>query len=161
MSYLDSREYLYKFQTTEKSFGTDWVDAEEETANYIWLLENIHDPKGFLSYKVYILQNTDEFLYIVKIYVLNDYRGEEPILINDERVSQILFRELSNKGINILTLESADEKLDTYYESLGFKYNETKSKIYSEVIDIRGRLIMVKEINKEIPEEEKQLFGEQ
>ena len=83
--------------------------------------------------------------YIVKIYVLEDYRGEIPILIEDERVSEILFRQINRKGVNILTLESACDKLDNYYESLGFKYNEDISNIFSSIIGTKEK-IMVKQL---------------
>ena len=42
---------------------------------------------------------------------------------------------------------------------MGFEYNEEKSRIYSQVIDSENRQIMVREINKEISEEEMQLFA--
>jgi hypothetical protein len=161
MSYLESRELLNKFQILEQEhdlYLTNWVDVEDESVRYIWAIENFDDPRGFLSYKILALANVNEFIYIVKIYVLKDYRGKTPILIDDERVSQILFRQISVKDIDILTLESADEKLDKYYKSMGFEYNEEKSRIYSQIIDSKNRQIMVREINKEIPEEELRLF---
>jgi hypothetical protein len=30
-------------------------------------------------------------------FILNNYRGKIPILVNDERVSEILFREIARK----------------------------------------------------------------
>lgn len=161
MSYMESRELLNKFQISEQEhdlYLTNWVDVVDESAKYIWAIENFEDPRGFLSYKILPLANANEFIYIVKIYVLKDYRGKTPILIDDERVSQILFRQISIKNVDILTLESADIKLDKYYKSMGFEYNEEKSRIYSQVIDSKNRQIMVREINKEISEEEMQLF---
>ena len=127
LSYEESKEYLYKFQIKEKSYGTDWYDCEDENATYIWLIEieNINEkPLGFLSYKKMILPIKVGFIYIVKIYTLYTHRGEKPTLFNGNRVSEILFNEIDRKGINILTLESACEKLDIYYKSLGFKYNK-------------------------------------
>jgi len=138
MSYMESRELLNKFQISEQEhdlYLTNWVDVVDESAKYIWVIENFEDPRGFLSYKILPLANVNEFIYIVKIYVLKDYRGKTPILIDDERVSQILFRQISIKNVDILTLESADIKLDKYYKSMGFEYNEEKSRIYSQVID--------------------------
>jgi hypothetical protein len=56
-------------------------------------------------------------------------------------------------------LNGLNIKLDKYYKSMGFEYNEEKSRIYSQVIDSKNRQIMVREINKEISEEEMQLFA--
>jgi hypothetical protein len=120
LDFHNSRFLLSKFQALEKSYGMDWYDCEDENAKYIWIIEDIDNPLGFLSYKILPHPNQTDFIYIVKIYVLKDYRGENPRLIEEERVSEILFRRIEREEINILTLESACEKLDKYYESLGF-----------------------------------------
>jgi hypothetical protein len=78
------------------------------------------------------------------VYVLENYRGKNPILIKERRVSHMLFQEIYQKGMNILTLESADDKLDNYYKRLGFEYNEEISRILSDKIDSRNRQILHK-----------------
>lgn len=160
LNFIDSKRYLDTFYFKEKPSCSDWYEAEESNAQYIWKFANIDIPIGFLSYKVYQLPNTKEFLYIVKIFVLKEYRGESPILIENERVSQILFREIERKGINILTLESADIKLDGYYKKLDYKKNEEMNRIISPIIG-KKRDIMVKIINREVEfsEEELKVLG--
>lgn len=145
LDFLNSREFLNKFQLLEKSYGANWYDCEDEGAKYIWILEGIDNPLGFLSYKILPHPNQIDFIYIVKIYVLSNYSGENPILIEEERVSEILFRQLEREGINILTLESACEKLDTHYEKFGFKYNKDVSGIFSSIIGTSEK-IMVKTV---------------
>jgi len=129
LSYEESKEYLSRFQQEEKSYGADWYDCEDHpNATYIWFLsvESISEkPLGFLSYKKMILPNKVDFVYIVKIYALHTHRGEHPILFNGKRVSEILFDEIDKKGVNILTLESACEKLDIYYEGLGYIFSKS------------------------------------
>ena len=141
----DSKQFLDKFQKLENSYGADWYDCEDKEAKYIWLIKDIENPLGFLSYKILLHPNQKDFIYIVKIYVLEAYRGKIPILIEDERVSEILFRQINKKGVNFLTLESACDKLDNYYESLGFKYNEDISNVFSSIIGTKEK-IMVKQL---------------
>ena len=158
-TFENSRELLVKFQRLENSYGADWYDCEEERANYIWLIENRDNPLGFLSYKILVLPNKKDFIYIVKIYVLKSHRGQNPTLIEEERVSEILFRQIYRKGIKFLTLESACEKLDVYYESLGYEYNEEISSEFSSTIGTGG-LMMTKIIREEeLSDIEKGLFG--
>jgi len=133
-SFGDSRKFLTKFQLVEKSFGSDWYDAEDENATYIWIIENMDNPIGFLSYKLFILPDQKDFVYIVKIYVLKAYRGTTPILIEGERVSETLLREMERKGFDILTLESACDALDQRYRELGFEYVEDLSRIFGRVL---------------------------
>ena len=114
LSFIESKKYLHLFQKLENSYGADWYDAEDEGSRYIWLIEDINKPLGFLSYKVLVLPNRIDFVYIVKIYVLKSHRGNNPILFEDERVSKILFRQIDKKGVDILTLEYACENLDFY-----------------------------------------------
>lgn len=161
LSIEDSRKLLYDFQILEQKhdfYLSDWFDAEDDEAIYIWVIENSKDPRGFLSYKKFYIADIKDFIYIVKIYVLKEYRGNNPQLVNNERVSNILFNEIFRKGIDILTLESADEKLDTYYENKGFIYNQDLSTTYSQVIDSKNRRIMVRENENNIPEEELEFF---
>ena len=145
LTFQDSKQFLEKFQLLENSYYSDWCDCEDENAQYIWLFKDIENPLGFLSYKILIHPNQIDFIYIVKIYVLKDYRDKTPILIEEERVSEILFRQIDRKNINILTLESACNELDDYYESLGFKYNEDVSDIFSSIIGTNEK-IMVKQL---------------
>ena len=147
LDFSNSRSFLKRFQILENSFGMDWYDCEDENAKYIWIIENIENPLGFLSYKILPHPNQLDFIYIVKIYVLEDYRGENPRLIEEERVSEILFRQIDRQGINILTLESACERLDTHYEKLGFKYNKDVSEIFSSIIRTTQK-ILLRMVNK-------------
>ena len=86
--------------------------------------------------------NQIDFIYIVKIYVLKDYRKKTPILIEEERVSEILFRQINRKNINILTLESTCSGLDDYYERLGFKYNEDVNDLFASIIGTNEKIIV-------------------
>jgi len=141
LPFIESQKILNHFQLLENSYGIDWYDCEHEDAHYIWLLENIDEPLGFLSYKVLITPNKVDLIYIVKIYVLKSHRGENATLIDDERVSEILFRQIYRKGVNILTLESAHEKLDAYYKKLGFRYNKDMSDYLGLIIGTRGQIM--------------------
>ncbi len=142
LDFFNSKFLLNKFQALENSYGMDWYDCEDENTEYIWILEGIDNPLGFLSYKILSHPNQIDFIYVVKIYVLEDYRGEDPRLIEEERVSEILFRQIDRQGINILTLESACERLDTHYEKLGFKYNKDVSGIFSPIIEKKKKILV-------------------
>ena len=142
LDFSNSKPLLDRFQILEKSYGMDWFDCEDENAKYIWVVEDIENPLGFLSYKILPHPNQIDFIYIVKIYVLEDYRGKNPRLIEEERVSEILFRQIDRQGINILTLESACERLDTHYEKLGFKYNKDVSGIFSSIIGTTQKILV-------------------
>ena len=142
LDFFNSKFLLNKFQALENSYGMDWYDCEDENTEYIWILEGIDNPLGFLSYKILSHPNQIDFIYIVKIYVLEDYRGKNPRLIEEERVSEILFRQIDRQGINILTLESACERLDTHYEKLGFKYNKDVSEIFSSIIGTTQKILV-------------------
>ena len=163
LSYEESRGLISIFESLEEPvlLSTDCVDVEESRAKYIWLIEDMKKPLGFLSYRLFILPNKIAFIYIVKIYVLGAYRGTSPILFEDRRVSEILFNEIDKRNVNILTLESACENLDRYYEGLGFKYNKEISDIFAKVIrtteQIRYR--KKKDIAIELSDEEKRMFG--
>jgi len=161
-SYFASKEYISKFEILEKPdpLSTDWIDVEDSRATYIWVLENIIDkPLGFLSYKVLILPNRIDFIYIVKIYVLHTHRGEAPNLIEGERISSILFRELAKKEINIFTLESACEQLDRYYAELGFRYIKEVSTELASVIETTAPIMHKIEKKKSLSDIEKAMFG--
>jgi len=164
LSFSDSREFLYKFQKTEKAYGAEWYDVEESEATFIWLIEDLANPLGFLSYKIFALPESQEFLYIVKIYVLNTHRGKDALMIEGERVSEVLFRVIENKGMNILTLESSDERLDEYYKSLGFGFNPELSSMYGSIIDTRNRKIIFRNTQRyevDLSAQEKQFFSMQ
>jgi len=137
-NYRQSEELLKEFQITEKVFGCEWDDAEDENANYIWVVDIVESerPIGFLAYKLLYLREKTEFTYILKLFVLNEYRGENPILMEDERISKVLFNTVVRKGYKIVTLEPSCERLEEHYqEEFGFKYIETISKIFANVID--------------------------
>lgn len=166
LSYQNSRKYIQYFESLEKPspLSMDWVDVDDSNATYIWWLEiesGIEKPLGFLSYKVLILPNKIDFIYIVKIYVLKSHRGENPTLVEDERVSEILFRQIDRKGVNILTLESACEELDVYYKSLGFEYNEEISQVFAKEIGTIEQIMYRRKevISDNIPDEVKDLFS--
>ena len=161
LSFFDSQSYLNRFQLLEKAYGADWYGAEDENATYIWLIEDINKPLGFLSYKVLILPNRIDFVYIVKIYVLKSHRGNNPILVEDERVSKILFRQIDRKDVNILTLESACKELDVYYKSLEFKYNEEISNKFSKIIGISEKIMYKQKKDIELSDEEKIFFSKE
>ena len=162
LSYDKSRELISIFESWEEPscFSIDWVDVHEPSATYIWLLEDIKEPLGFLSYKILILPNKIDFVYIVKIYVLKMHRGKNPILVEKERVSEILFRQIDRKGVDILTLESACKDLDRYYENIGFKYNKEISEIFANEIGTSEQIRYRKKenIHIEVPNEAKALF---
>lgn len=142
LDFSNSKFLLDRFQSLEKSYGMDWYDFDDENAKYIWIVEDIEIPLGFLSYKILPHPNKIDFIYIVKIFVLRDYRGETPKLIEEERVSEILFRQIERQGINILTLESACTKLDTHYKKLGFVYNKDLSGIFSSIIGTSEKIMV-------------------
>lgn len=142
LDFSNSKPFLDRFQILEKSYGMDWYDCENENAKYIWVVEDIENPLGFLSYKILPHPNQIDFIYIVKIYVLEDYRGENPRLIEEERVSEILFRQIERQGITILTLESACTKLDIHYEKLGFKYYKDVSGVFSSIIGTTQKILV-------------------
>lgn len=141
LSYNNSKAHLLKFQLLENSYGADWYGADDKASTYIWLLENVKNPLGFLSYKKLILPNKVDFIYVIKIYVLKKYRDKNPILLDEERVSEILFRQIETKSVNILTLESSCKKLDVHYESLGFEYNKDNSKIFAQAINTNSKVM--------------------
>ena len=120
----------------------DWYDCEDENAKYIWVINGVDNPLGFLSYKILFDSIIKEYIYIVKIYVLSQYRGQTPILIEEERVSEILFRQIERQGINILTLESACEELDDYYESLGFRNIQEVNNGFSQITGTHAKIIV-------------------
>lgn len=142
LDFHDSKFLLNKFQGLEKSFGMDWYDCEDENAKYIWVIKGVDNPLGFLSYKILFDSSIKEYIYIVKIYVLSQYRGKTPILIEEERVSEILFRQIERQGINILTLESACEELDDYYESLGFRNIQEVNIGVSQITGTHAKIIV-------------------
>jgi hypothetical protein len=167
LSYQDSIELIKKFELLENPNpqSMDWSYIHESKATYIWLLEDSINPLGFLSYKILLHPNKTNFIYIVKIYVLKGYKkyegnkAEEPILIEGKKVSRILFEEIYKKGVNILTLESACEKLDIYYERLGFKKNKEMSDFFAPIIGTNEQIMtkLVKE--PKLSDIEKELFG--
>lgn len=142
LDFSNSKPLLDRFQILEKSYGMDWYDYDDENAKYIWVVEDIENPLGYLSYKIMPHPNQIDFIYIVKIYVLENYRGKNPRLIEEERVSEILFRQIELQGISILTLESACSKLDIHYEKLGFKYNKDVSGVFSSIIGTTQKILV-------------------
>lgn len=135
LTYKESGRLLHEFSVSERSNVREVATEWKNHANYIWIIKKalseneIDTGIGFLSYNIYpIADSIKSFIYIVKIHVLKDYRGDTPTLIDGKRASQILFDEVekiedeySKSDIDIITLISANEELDKFYKDLGFK----------------------------------------
>lgn len=134
LSRKESQEYLDRFQQLEyhnRLSTMDWHGSD--SANfYIWSIDitsGIEIPIGFIGYNFFALANGEEFIYIVKFFISREYRTydnpNDVKLIEEEKASILLFREIISKGKNIITLTSASKKLDTYYsKKYGFVYDE-------------------------------------
>jgi hypothetical protein len=164
-----SQEYLNIFESLEEPDGMDWFESDE-AERYIWLLDISNEkeiPIGFIGYNELKLNKDEDFFYIVKVYVLGKYKQyknpNHVTRINGDKVFSILFRRIISKGKSIITLESAHEKLDKYYEKeLGFQYNYEVSEKFSEIISSKQRNIMYldkKRRDLKIDHEWKSLFG--
>jgi hypothetical protein len=165
-----SETLLSYFNVLEKAYlTTDWAGSEDGD-KYIWLIDNSvlpEKPIGFIAYKEYSLHNMEEFIFIVKIYVLKGFsRVPNPHLIENKKASNILLERLEALGKPIITLESACGKLDKHYEDFfGFKYNVEIANQFSKIIGIKGEHIMYKKINAPkldiSKDEQNRLFGKQ
>lgn len=74
----------------------------------------------------------------MKIYVIEEFKGKNPTLINNKRVAEILLDKIENKGINIVTLVPENKKLDDYWIQHKFKHfpDENIKKTYAEVANL-------------------------
>ena len=180
LSYKESGRLLHEFSVLEQSnprkIGTDW----KNNANYIWIIEKAlregENDKGigFLSYSIYpIADSKKSFIYIVKIHILEKYRGESATLIDGKRARQILFNEIekiedehSKLDIDIITLVAKNDRLDRFYkEDLGFN-DLPKGKVSEEYRSKTGCsepiLYRIKEKSKDrlmLSDDEKIFFG--
>lgn len=161
--YRRSQVLLKEFQITEQVFGCEWDDAEDYAANYIWVVDIVESerPIGFLAYKLLYLKQEKAFTYILKLFVLNEYRGEDPVLMDGERVSKVLFNTVVRKGYEIVTLEPSCERLEEHYQDeFGFKYVETISKIFADAIDaVKYRKILYWMEYDEVENDVSALYG--
>lgn len=141
LSYRDSSKFLYQFHQFEKKSYQDLYTDRKNDARYIWALENGENPIGFLSFNLFKLANHEtQFIYIVKIYVTEKYKGKEAILIENDKISAILFKYIENKNIPILTLVPANDNLNNYYGRLNFK------QLPSEIMEIYQKTINTQDI---------------
>ncbi len=172
LSKPESQEYIDRFQRLEYSYrvaSTDWYGSEDANF-YIWLIDITSEPEipiGFIGYKVFALDDGEAFIYIVKFFVLKEYKKynnrSNVKLVEGEKVSSLLFKEIKSKGMNIITLTSANSKLDIYYtNAYGFTHNE---QICGKLADIIGEfsegLLYLEVIKKNFKVEDnlKNLFG--
>ncbi len=166
----ESQNLLNYFNELEKAYLTiDWIGSEDGD-KYIWLIDDSFIPEkpiGFIAYKEYLLHNKEEFIFIVKIYVLKGFsRVSNPHLIEKKKASEILFERVEALGKPIITLESACEKLDNHYKDFfGFKYNVEVANQFSTIIGNKGEHIMYKKVNAPkldiSKDEQNRLFGKQ
>ena len=169
----ESETLLSYFNILDKAYlTTDWAGSEDGD-KYIWLIDNSFEPEkpiGFIAYKEEFLHNTEEFIFIVKIYVLKGFsRVHNPHLIDNMKASEILLKRLEALGKPIITLESACEKLDKHYETFfKFIYNEDIANLFSKTLGIEGKHIMYKKNNTQksdssesaiSKDEENKMFG--
>jgi len=177
LNYTESSRYLYEFSVSEKSSVKEIATDRKNEAKYIWIVNKadiateMDKGIGFLSYSIYPIPESDKaFIYIVKIHTLKEYRGETPITINGKRVREILFEEIEmiedvhkKLDIDIITLVSANEKLDIFYQDLGFNDLPEGSVIekYSQLIMTNDPIMYrIKQTsNLELSDEEKTIFG--
>ena len=136
LNYKESKKSLYLFQVLAKKSTIDLYTDRKNESEYIWLMED-EKQIGFLSYSINEIPDSDRaFIYIVKIYILKEYRGNN--------LSSILFNEIEKiedikkkLNINVITLVSANKTLeDKLYKKIGFKELEDIRVIeqYSKII---------------------------
>lgn len=160
LSRADSQKYLDLFEYNEykDSFsGTNWWGSDE--ANYYLWLVDITDPFneipiGFIGFNLYTLPK-EEFIYIVKFYVLNDYRKydneTERKLIDGKKVSSLLFDKIKSKRKDIITLTPANNALEKYYQKeYGFTYNYKVCDKLASNISVNCDRILYLDLAKEI-----------
>lgn len=171
----ESQKYLDLFQRLEYkdrcTSYANWYDSDDANF-YLWLVDStdkVEIPIGFIGYNLFALDNGEEFIYIVKFFISREYRTynnpNDIKLIEEEKASSLLFREIISKGKNIITLTSASKKLDTYYsKEYGFVYDE---EICEKLANIVGELsegflyleLGIEKRDLKIEEEFKNLFG--
>jgi len=174
LSRNDSEEYLDKFRALEykNSLGMmSWIFSED-AKYYIWLIDISsieEEPIGFIGYNLFTLENNEEFIYIMKFFVFREYRKygnpNSIKLVGKKKVSSMLFERIAKKGKNIITLTSASDELDTYYQdTYGFKYDEDISEKFANIVGIDSDGFLYLDLEKpqrtlESVNESKRLFG--
>lgn len=169
-----SQEYLDLFQKLEyqnRVPSTDW-DGGENANSYIWLVDVTDGSKipiGFIGYDTLALPNGEEFIYIVKFFVFGKYKKYcnqgDVKLVEGEKVSSLLFKEVKSKGKSIITLTSASKKLDTYYQKeYGFIYDEKISEKLASIVGVFSDGFLYLDLESEkssskIKDMPKNLFG--
>lgn len=153
-----SQEYLDLFQKLEyqnRVPSTDW-DGGDDANFYIWAVD-ITDggkiPICFIGYDLFALSKDEEFIYIVKFFILGEYKkyyNKSVVkLIEGEKLSSILFKEIIAKGKNIITLTFANEKLKHYYNrEFGFIHNKEISEKFADIVGTTSDDFLYLEVNK-------------
>jgi hypothetical protein len=148
LSYKESSKYLYEFhQSAQDSYLNLYTDRKKD-ATYIWLFDE-QTIVGFLSYIINeILDSTKAFIYVVKVYILKKFRGNN--------LSHILF--------NVITLVAANKQLeDKLYRKIGFKelINESLLELYSKIIRTQDPIMykLKKPEKFSISDEELEFYG--
>lgn len=158
LSREESQQYLALFQKLEYKSrlpSTDWYGGDDASF-YIWAVD-ITDgekiPIGFIGYDLFALSKDEEFIYIVKFFVLGEYKkyyNKSVVkLIEGEKLSSILFKEIIAKGKNIITLTFANEKLkDHYNREFGFIHNKEISEKLADIVGTTSDDFLYLEVNK-------------
>ncbi len=155
---------MYLLHNDAKDSYINLYTDRKNDATYIWLLDG-EDIIGFLSYVINeIMDSTKAFIYIVKVFILERFRGQ--------KLSHILFNKIEeiedekrNLNINVLTLVAANQGLEeSLYKKIGFKELENQEilELYSKIIRTQDPIMykLKQQPKVEMTEEEKQLFGE-
>ncbi|MEJ2499075.1 MAG: hypothetical protein P8Y46_07200 [Sulfurovaceae bacterium] len=146
LSREESRKYLDSFEIQEYRSNppsTDWYDSDSASL-YVWIIDVTNEeeiPIGFIGYNLFSTMNDEEFIYIMKFFVLKKYRkyNNENLIesIEGEKVSSLLFKNIMSKNKNIITLTPANERLSKYYErEYGFIYNKEISEKFADIVGV-------------------------
>lgn len=162
LSYKESSKYLYEFHQNAQDSHLNLYTDRKNDATYIWLLDK-ETILGFLSYIINeILDSTKAFIYVVKVYVLKQFRGNNLSHILFDKISQIE-DEKRNLDVNVITLVAANKQLeDKLYKKIGFKelINESLLELYSKIIRTQDPIMYkLKKLEKlSMTEEELELY---
>jgi ribosomal protein S18 acetylase RimI-like enzyme len=163
LSYKESSKYLYEFhQSAQDSYLNLYTDRKKD-ATYIWLFDE-QTIVGFLSYIINeILDSTKAFIYVVKVYILKKFRGNNLSHILFNKISQIE-DEKRKLDINVITLVAANKQLeDKLYRKIGFKelINESLLELYSKIIRTQDPIMykLKKPEKFSISDEELEFYG--
>ena len=163
LSYKDSSKTIHSFHLSAKRSYFDLYTDRKKESEYIWLMEDEKEI-GFLSYSINEIPDSDRaFIYIAKIYILEEYRGDD--------LSSILFEEIEKiedtqkkLNIDVITLIPANKELEEkLYKKIGFKDldNIGVLTLYSGIIRTQDPIMyrIKQKAKEEIEEEETALFG--